>query len=100
MNTNNGLIIVTAIIGFDTRIDVVVVLCGDVKIEMIARFPLFFYTLLRVADEHEQVLHRANLHSFGGWSVRFLLPEEVLNGWHGIRKVKVRIRWRLAGRRW
>ena len=95
MSTNHGLIIVTIvsiIIGIDTRIDVVAVICGYIKAGMTVRFPLFLYISLRVGNECEQVLHRHDLHSLGGWSVLLVLPERDLDG-HGVGKMWDRIRW-------
>ena len=86
MNTNHGLIIVavvSVVIGIDTRIDVVAVICRYIKIGMTVRFPPFFYTLLGVAEVREQVLHRHDLHSLGGRSALLVLPERDLDG-HGI----------------
>ena len=68
MNTNHGLIIITifsVIIRIDTRVDVVAVMCRDIKVGMNVRFPLFLYISLRVGNECEQVLHRHDLHSLG-----------------------------------
>ena len=86
MNTDLGLIIITTIsviIHIDTRIDVVAVMCVNIKVGMIVRFLLLFYSLLRVTEEREQVLHCDNLQSLGGRSVLLVLPERDLDG-HGV----------------
>ena len=88
MNTNLGLIIVTIvsiIIGIDTRIDVVVVICGYIKAGMTVRFPLFLYISLRVGNECEQLFHCDDLHSLGGRSALLVLPERDLDR-RGVRK--------------
>ena len=102
MNTDLGLIIITTIsviIRIDTRIDVVAVMCGYIKVGMIVRFLLLFYSLLRVTEEREQVLHCDNLHSLGGRSALLVLPERDLDG-HGVGKMWDRIRWGLVRGRW
>ena len=102
MNTNHGLIIVTIasiIIRIDTRVDVVAVMCRDVKAGTNVRFPLFLYISLRVANEYEQVLHCDNLHSLGGRSALLVLPERDLDG-HGVGKMWDKVRWGLIGGRW
>ena len=102
MNTNLGLIIVTTIsviIGVDTRINVVAVMCRDIKAGMTIRFLLLFYLLLRITEEREQVLHCDNLHSLGGRSALLVLPERDLNG-HGVGKMWDEVRWGLIGGRW
>ena len=89
MNTNHGLIIVTAmsvIVSIDTRIDVVAVICRYIKVRMIVRFPLFLYISLRVGNECEQVLHCADCDSLGGRSALLVLPERELDG-HGVGKM-------------
>ena len=53
---DHGLIFVTiasTIIGIDTRIDVVAVICRYIKVGMAARLLFFFYTLLGVAEDRE-----------------------------------------------
>ena len=95
MNTNNGLIIVTIvsiIIGVDTRIDVAAVVCGYIKAGMAVRFLLLFYSLLRVTEQREQVLHCDNLHSLGDRSALLVLPERDLDG-HGVGKMWDKLRW-------
>ena len=86
MNTNHALIVVTIvsiIIGIDTRVDVVAVMCRYIKVGMNVRFPLFLYISLRVGNECEQILHRDNLHGLGGRSALLVLPERDLDG-HGV----------------
>ena len=102
MNTNHGLIFVTIvsiIIGIDTRIDVVVVMCRDIKAGMTVRFPLFLYISLRVGNECEQVLYRDNVHSLGDRSALLVLPERDLDG-HGVGKMWDKVRWGVIGGRW
>ena len=94
MNTDLGLIIITIvsiIIGIDTRIDVVAVMCRYIKVGMTIRFLLLFYSLLRITEEREQVLHCDNLHSLGGRSALLVLQERDLDG-HGVGKMWDRIR--------
>ena len=89
MNTNHVLIIVTIvsiIIRIDTRVDVVAVMCRDIKAIMTISFLLLFYSLLRITEECEQVLHCDNLHSLGGRSALLVLPERDLDG-HGVGKM-------------
>ena len=95
MNTNNGLIIVavnSVIIRIDTRVDVVVVMCGYIKVGMAVRFLLLFYSLLRITEEREQVLHCDNLHCLGGRSALLVLPEGDLDG-HVVGRMWGGIRW-------
>ena len=97
MNTNNGLIIVTIvsiIIGIDTRIDVVIVICRYFKVGMTVRFPLFLYISLRVGNECEQVLHCDDLHSLGGRSALLVLSEGDVDG-HRVGKM-----WDMMGADW
>ena len=89
MNTNHVLIIVTIvsiIIRIDTRVDVVAVMCRDIKVGMNVRFPLFLYISLRVGNECEQVLHCDDCDSLGGRSALLVLPEGDRDG-HGVRKM-------------
>ena len=102
MNTDLELIIITTIsviIGIDTRIDVVAVMCRYIKVGMTIRFLLLFYSLLRITEEREQVLHCDNLHSLGGRSALLVLPEGDLDG-HGVGKMWDKVRWGLIGGRW
>ena len=102
MNTDHGLIIITTIsviIRIDTRIDVVAVMCRDIKVGMFVRFLLLFYSLLRITEECEQVLHCDNLHCLGGRSALLVLPERDLDG-HGVGKMWDEVRWGLIGGRW
>ena len=102
MNTNHGLIIVTIasiIIDTDTRIDVVAVVCRDIKAGTNVRSPLFLYISLRVGNECEQVFHGDDLHSLGGRSALLVLPERDLDG-HGVGKMWDKVRWGLIGERW
>ena len=59
---------------------------------MTIRFLLLFYSLLRITEEREQVLHCDNLHSLGGRSALLVLQERDLDG-HGVGKMWDRIRW-------
>ena len=89
MNTDLGLIIVTVmsvIIGIDTRVDVVAVMCRDIKVGTNVRFLLFLYISLRVGNECEQVLHCDDFDSLGGRSALLVLPERDLDG-HGVGKM-------------
>ena len=105
MNTNHALISVTVIsvvIRIDTRVDVVAVICRDIKAGTNVRFPLFLYISLRVGNECEQVFHRDDLHSLGGRSALLVLPERDLDG-HGVGKMWDRIRWgwlEVVGENW
>ena len=102
MNTNLGLIIITTIsviIRIDTRIDFVAVMCGYIKAGMAVRFLLLFYSLLRITEDREQVLHCDNLHSLGGRSALLVLQERDLDG-HGVGKMWDEVRWGLIGGRW
>ena len=102
MNTNHALIIVaviSVIIRIDTRVDIVAVMCRDIKAGMTVRFPLFLYISLRVGNECEQILHRDNLHGLGVRSALLVLPERELDG-HGVGKMWDKVRWGLIGGRW
>ena len=102
MNADLGLIIITTInvtIRIDTRVDVVAVMCRDIKVGMNVRVPLFLYISLRVGNECEQVFHGDDLHSLGGRSALLVLPERDLDG-HGVGKMWDKVRWGLIGGRW
>ena len=90
MNTNHGLISIT--IRIDARVDVVAVMSRDIKAGMTIRFLLLFYSLLRITEQREQVLHCDDFHSLNGRSALLVLPEGDLDG-HVVGKMWGGIRW-------